>query len=359
MRQPDDCLPRHYTLTNAANDTNNCMLLSPTESLIIDAGGPTEPRCLWLCDTGTGQTRYVRISAAGGVAIRAGLGEFFAIIHGGQPPSFSAHRISSPEQPVSRFAHRDGVWQCDGDVAAWESLPRAYTDQSSLYLLDVSRKMIEHHVLTWFDERYDKGYQAICGVTEVPGTQLVLISLSRDSNPVLYDTESRRPIKHLALAGRQGNPRLQFRRRARELWADDYDTLLRIDAQNWENRQTLRVQPAMREHGVSIDDGGTGFSEGSGVKRGTALEARRFIGQFSFNLEESACAVARPFSGDVLLIDMATFRITHRAFTGRQPMRVALLNDRRVFARDWTTGELLASHPWQDFTLAQPEGSRP
>ena len=65
------------------------------------------------------------------------------------------------------------------------------------------------------------------------------------------------------------------------------------------------------------------------------------MGAYTFSLDESLCAVARPFSGDVVAVNTKRFRITHTCNLGHQPLTVALLSDGTVYARDWKTGRLL------------------
>lgn len=185
-----------------------------------------------------------------------------------------------------------------------------------LILVDRHRPSVEIQRLDWYDESYDKGYQGITGVTEVPGEGLLIVCVQRDSRPVLYDPEQRTVIRKLSLAGRLGNPVCRFRRTANELWVGDYDTLLRVDPRDWSVQESRKLQNAAA---------------------GTA----QFIGSFAFSGDESLCAVARPFSGDVVALNTKTFKATHRARVGRQPLDVALLQDGRVFARDWKTGDLL------------------
>jgi hypothetical protein len=118
------------------------------------------------------------------------------------------------------------------------------------------------------------------------------------------------------LADRAGNPTLQFTTRTRELWADDYDTLLRLNSSDWSVQDSLLLQ---------------------GASAGT----RQFIGAYCFNQDESLCAVGRPFSGDVVAVHMKMFKITHTCNLGHQPLLPALLTDGTVYARDWKTGTLL------------------
>jgi len=59
---------------------------------------------------------------------------------------------------------------------------------------------------------------------------------------------------------------------------------------------------------------------------------------FSF-APDPICAVARPFSGDVVDLDTGSFKVKWIAQLGGQPpLEVAALRDREVVARDWKTG---------------------
>src|SRR4030095_12262957 len=100
------------------------------------------------------------------------------------------------------------------------------------------------------------------------------------------------------------------------VWVNDYDMLLRLNPDDWSIRDKTRLQ-----------------WEPPGIDR--------FIGEFAFNRDESLCAVARPFGGDVVALDTTTFKVAHSSRLGQQPLDVMLLSDGRLFARDWTTGELL------------------
>jgi hypothetical protein len=109
---------------------------------------------------------------------------------------------------------------------------------------------------------------------------------------------------------------LFFRRKANEVWADDYDTLIRLDPETWRIRDSVLLQ---------------GASNG----------CRQFIGTFAFNDDESLCAVPRPFSGDVIALNTSKFKVTHTCTLGDQPLLVSLLSDGTVWSRAWKTGELL------------------
>jgi len=150
-------------------------------------------------------------------------------------------------------------------------------------------------------------------VTRVPDTDHWLFSVQRSSDPILYDPATRRVIRMISLAGRGGNPAPVVRRTVREVWATDYDTLVRVEPVTWTIIDQRRLQ---------------------GAGSGSSL----FLGELAFDTGERRCAIARPFSGDVLVIDAKTWQRVARIALPGQPLDVALLSDGRVVARDWTSG---------------------
>jgi hypothetical protein len=248
--------------------------------------------------------------------------------HGSGRFEVTAHSFSDPEEILGRCTiSRTAQGNIEGSMSPWQYLPKHYVAHLiqptwadyALVTISPSEGMTLQR-FEWYGDSYDKGYQGIVAATEMPDSNLVLISIQRSSELVVYDPDARRKVREIALAGRGGNPVVSFRRSAPELWASDYDTLVKMYA------STERVLTSRR-----LQEAPTGTAQ--------------FIGQFAFDADESICAVARPFSGDVLGLDPRTLRTKYRAALGRQPFEVALLQDGRVFARDWKSGDLLQGTP--------------
>jgi len=68
------------------------------------------------------------------------------------------------------------------------------------------------------------------------------------------------------------------------MWASDYDTIVKVDRSSWQVRDVCRLQSA-------------------------AAGTMQFIGDFTFDPDETVCAVARPFSGDVVALDPSTMKV--------------------------------------------------
>lgn len=158
--------------------------------------------------------------------------------------------------------------------------------------------------------------KASCRGLEIPDSPFPIVSIARDSNPVLHDPKTNQAVRKLSLAGRNGNPEFRLRRSANEFWANDYDCMVKLDATTLTVKQAERLQDA-------------------------ASGTMQFIGNFSFDPTEALCLAARPFSGDVVVLDADSMRQKQRLALGRQPLDVGLLADGTVIARDWKTGDVL------------------
>jgi len=301
-------------------------MLSKDQTLIVSSLGWTDGGGLWLLQTRSGDVSTHRISDAKYLRLNAGSNDYFSVVHHyeGDRVDISAHSFADPAKVLARVSFRPTGHLFEGDATVWAHVSKAYVaylkrpalSNYCLFLIDPVSPGAEIVNLDWFDDSYDKGYQGVIGVVEVPDEEKLIISVQRDSHPVLYDLDQRKVISKLSLADRYGNPTLRFTQQPRELWADDYDTILRLSPSDWSVKDSMLLQRA---------------SSGS----------RLFIGAYSFNKDESLCAVARPFSGDVVAMCMKKFKITHTCNLGHQPLLVSVLSDGTVYGRVWKTGELL------------------
>jgi hypothetical protein len=236
----------------------------------------------------------------------------------------TAHHYSDPREVVTSANLTPEGSALDGDLSAWSYVQKNYiiyysgpfwSDSCLLQVVpQVSR--LELQQFDWYSDGYDKLYQGIIGVLEIPDVDLLIISVQRDSHPVLYDPKARKKVGAVELCNRAGNPRLFFRRRANELWADDYDSIVKLEPGAWRVLGSRLIQPA-------------------------TAGTRQFIGQFSFDPDESLCVVARPFFRDVLGLDPATLQTRFQCDLNGQPIEAIALPDGSVIARDWRSGELL------------------
>lgn len=297
------------------------LFLSTDETRLVGpAGWGEDYNWLWTYIIDTGDEERIA-HFPGGLRLRAGSdGAHFLAVESlaGEAHRCTVRPIAEPASVLATALH-DGQWHFDGNSAVWEVVPRFVTVWASerTRLLHIDPDDPDVDPLDWYyDGRYDLGYQGVLNPTEVPGSPLLVIPIQRDSRPVVYDPAARSVVGHFDLADRGGNPSVFFRQTADEVWVDDYDTLLRLRPQTWEVLDSVRLQ-------------------------GSKGATRQLIGSFWFSADESVCVVARPFSGDVLLVDTSSFRVTRTVKTGRQPLDAVVLRDGAVVARDWQSRQVV------------------
>jgi hypothetical protein len=301
------------------------VILNSDRTQAISTLGWVDKGAVWVFAAGKLSPRRVKLSDAKYLSLKDGSEDFFAVLHhwDGDRLEISAHSHSEPGRVISRLAlqapkidHADPTIFLEGELSVWARLPKAFT----AYAFGDYRLLLTTHlpdvavqVFAWFDNSYDKGYQGVIDVTEVPGTHLLIVAIQRDSAPALYDPQRKQLLRKLKLADRCGNPEFRYHAAANEFWATDYDFLVKLDGKN-----LMPIKAAQLQDAVS----------------GT----RQFIGNFCFNRDASLCWVARPFSGDVLALETDSMRQVHRIALGGQPLDIGILADDTIVARDWKTG---------------------
>ena len=107
-----------------------------------------------------------------------------------------------------------------------------------------------------------------------------------------------------------------FRCDGEELWASDYDTLLKVGTSAWEIIDKIRLQ---------------GPSQ---------TKTMQFIGGFNLSSDEKHCIVARPFSNDVVLMDCKGFKKIKEVKCKGEPINSVITKDLRYIVQDWKTGHI-------------------
>jgi len=308
------------------------VILNSDGTKAVSTLGWVDRGSLWVNSVEDRSPQKVVLSDAKYLSVLGGQKDFFAVLHhwDGKRLEITAHAHSNPQEIISRLSLREAISGFpsrieilrEGDLRVWDGLPAAFTGYAfGDYRLILTRHPGEGDVqtLSWFDDDYDKGYQGIVGALEVPDSSFLIISVQRDSHPVLYDPESRKAIRKLSLADRGGNPAFQFRATGHEFWTADYDAIVKLDGKTLEVIGIRTVQAA---------------------HQGT----RQFIGNFCFNLCQDLCFIARPFSEDAVILDPNSMAEISRIKLGRQPLDIAILANGKLVARDWKTGDFLFHH---------------
>ncbi len=304
------------------------MLVDVRARVVVSSLGWIDHAGLWVLRLADGNESRVSLGEAKWLSLHSGTEDHFSAVHhfDGDRIEITVHSFQEPQDVLGRVVVSADGARVLGGAAVWGHVPTSYVayyagpswSDFTLVRVNPGAGSVELQQFDWYGRDYDMEYQGIAGVVEVPGQDLLIVSVQRDSHPILYDPSARRKVGSLSLAGRAGNPTLFFRRHANELWADDYDTILKIEPGTWRVLGSRRLQGAMS---------GTG----------------QLIGRFAFDAEETMCVVARPYSGDVIALDPRTLKTRYRAKTGAQPLEAVALPDRSVVARDWKTGALLRS----------------
>jgi hypothetical protein len=294
------------------------MIVDSQQTVIVSSLGWVDRDALWTFDIASGMEGMLQVGDADWIQVIPGDDDYVSILQHRRDGTgkITIRRLDALSDIIAEANMTGTETSLNGESEAWKNVPLAYITHPYLVRILPVRGRWERQELPWYGDDYDLGYQGLVGVVEIPGRDELIISVQRDSHPVIYHPEEERVVGKLELAGRRGNPCLRFRKMAKELWADDYDSLLRINPDDWSVMDALRIQ-------------------------GADVDMRQFIGNWSFTTDEKLCAVARPFSGDVALIDTKNFKIKERCATGGQPLECALLDDGRIIARDWKTGDLL------------------
>lgn len=150
----------------------------------------------------------------------------------------------------------------------------------------------------------------------MPGERQALISVQRSSRLVVQDLDSGDVVRTFDLGGGPGNPKLIPRNGAHEIWTTDYDAVAVVQTDRWKVRKRTRLQDA-------------------------AAGTQVFIGDLSFAPHHGVCIVARPYSHDVVALDLDSLRVRGTATLGREPFEAAMLANGDIIARDWKSGDLL------------------
>jgi hypothetical protein len=304
------------------------MFISPDSRLVVSHLGWVDKSSLWTYDVVKDKVNLISLGNAKYLTLyNCKDSNQFAVLHHSDSEliRLTIHTFDNPNVPLCAIEYSAGKSLIKGDVSVLQNAPRYYVSYCKpdnfadfhLIFIDASQHAIQAEPFSWYNSSYDKGYQGIVGVIELPSGELI-ISIQRDSQPIVYDPTTKSVVRKLSLADRGGNPKFFFVKQRREIWADDYDTILKFDS------ATLDIKGSQRLQTASL---GTG----------------QFIGDWSFNEDESLCLVSRPYSGDVVAISTDNLKIKYVAKMGKQPLQSVFVSNGNIIGRDWKTGALLKS----------------
>lgn len=302
------------------------MFISPDSRLIVSHLGWVDKSALWTYDVVKDGVNLVPVGNAKYLTLYSSKDKNqFSVFHHSDGPllRLTVHSFDNPATPICKIEHSEGKTQVQGELEVLRNAPHYYVTYYNpgfnadfhLISIDFERGKVEIERFEWYNDSYDKGYQGIIGVIELDSGNLI-VSVQRDSQPIVYDPKTKTVVRKLSLAGNHGNPKFRFARQRGEIWTDDYDTILKFDSKTLSLKTSQRLQMAAT---------------------GTA----QFIGDWSFNNDESLCLVSRPFSGDVVAISTDDLKTKYVAKIGNQPLQSVFVSNNNIIGRDWKTGALL------------------
>ena len=248
----------------------------------------------------------------------------FSITPARKQITITLHSFDAPRNKICEVIIKANDSKFTGSNEQLKIIPRYYVGylendergDYKLITLDVEKQRVELSSLDWFDDSYDKGYQGVLDVIEIPETGNLLFSIQRNSSPILFNPIEKEVVQKVKLAGRAGNPIFTFRNQNKEIWCVDYDTLLKMDSVSFKIINKARLQlPSL------------GFTQ-------------QFIGDFAFTKDENYCAVARPFSKDVILLKSSNLKVVSRVKFKDEPLGIAVLSSLDFIYRDWKSGKV-------------------
>ena len=279
---------------------------------------------LWIYDNSENNIRTVFLSDSKYLSIFEGSADYFAVCHNYEDSLFeiSIHHFSQPEIILCKLIFNNYKTDITGDGDLIKYIPKYYiagfniNGEYKSHLIAIHDKSIkiDDSKIEWFQKgNFDFGYQGLTGVTEY--NDELLFCVQRDGSIYRVNKESNQLVAKIELAMHFGNPKVTFNKGKTILFTDDYDTLIRINPSTWRIEKQTRFQNA---------DQGT----------------NQFIGSYSCNKNNELITLARPFSSDVVLIDK-DLNIKYYCKIGRQPLESVVLDNKKVIARDWKSGDFL------------------
>jgi hypothetical protein len=295
------------------------MIYDAATDAIVGNLGWVDRGSLWVFALNDRSETEVAIEGASYLSLGRGPNGLFRVVHHHSPDlGVSIRHIAHPALELASIRFDGSEVRFAGDAALWSGVDPSAIIQTDagprLVWIDGPSEKVTYLDLSWFTSaNYDLGYQGIVDCLSLPDAGLVAVSIQRSSELVLIDPARNQRVGQISLAGRGGNPTLSLRS-GMELLASDYDSLCVVNAK-------------------------TGAVRSSGpLEAPPAPNTQQFIGDY--DARGAVCAVARPFSGDVLLLDLATFGVRTRAPVSGQPLVVCMTSGSRFVTRDWKTGRV-------------------
>jgi hypothetical protein len=268
---------------------------------------------LWMYESARGERDPLRVADAASLRLRrVGSDAFVCMAHSDERVELSVRAFAAPDVRIATASAG-----AEDESAADKEFPPfvtvAWFGRRGYCLVRVDSGRVSLTPLGWFndDPSWDHGYQSVIDAVELPATGNLLFGLQRSSALILTDASGAGVLARIDLPGFYGNLTPTLLPGRGEVWVINSDTLVRLDA----------TSVAVTGHVV--------------------LGESMWVSGRWFSSDEARVAVARPGSGDVVILDTDSLEIVRHVITGSEPLTAAVLHDGTVVARDWKTGDLL------------------
>ena len=203
------------------------MLISPDRRMLVSNLGWADKGGLWTYDAARDSVSSVPLGDAKYLSLfECRDPANFAVLHHYDSTKIrlSVHFFEDPAATLCSLERNGDASILQGDAAALQGAPTYYTayfkpDNFADYHLltvDIAQSELRAERFIWFGNSYDRAYQGIVGVLELPSGNLI-VSVQRDSYPLLYNPRTQQVVRRLSLANRGGNPALRLLIHRREL----------------------------------------------------------------------------------------------------------------------------------------------
>lgn len=166
------------------------MLANPERTVLVSSVGWVDRDVLWRYDVAAARAERLPLgTGAGYLSLHSHGSEYFSVAHHfeGERFELTVHSFSDPPHVLARTTVDTAGTRMVGDSSRWRQVPRVYAAYLGfepwkdfvLVAIVAPTEQVALQRLDWYDETYDKGYQAITGVLELPGEDAALVSVQR------------------------------------------------------------------------------------------------------------------------------------------------------------------------------------
>lgn len=159
------------------------MLTNTAENFVISNLGWVDGGGLWTFRVGEQRARRAALGNAKYLTLHAGTDDHFSVVHHDERSrvEITVHHFDDPVAPLGRAVVEADGSTVTGPTSIWSHVQTNYTafykgpfwSDYALVRVDPGKGNVSLQQFDWYNDEYDKGYQGVIGVTEIPGDSLV------------------------------------------------------------------------------------------------------------------------------------------------------------------------------------------